>query len=221
MKDIHVVIATFKNKISQEEIPYFRGSIIRLSENLPLFHNHMEDGFLYGYPLVQYKRIDGHAAILGINEGGEAIKKLFEDRVRYECQLGKRPVEMELIGIRTEKFTVACLDEDQSYTIKGWLPLNSQNYRQYLDADGLVGRITMLERILVGNILSFLKGIDLYCDVPLRCRILQLDGGEPYGYKHMELLSFSVKFRTNVSLPSYIGLGKSSSLNNGVITLMK
>jgi hypothetical protein len=48
-----------------------------------------------------------------------------------------------------------------------------------------------------------------------------LDGGEPYGYKHMELLSFSAKFRTNVSLPSYIGLGKSSSLNNGVITLMK
>ena len=33
MKNIRVVIATFKNKISQEEIPFFRGSIIRLSDN--------------------------------------------------------------------------------------------------------------------------------------------------------------------------------------------
>lgn len=50
METIRVVIATFKNKISQEEIPFFRGSIIRLSDNASFFHNHQEEGFRYAYP---------------------------------------------------------------------------------------------------------------------------------------------------------------------------
>lgn len=221
MKDIHVVVATFKNKISEEEIPYFRGSVIRLSGNSPLFHNHLENGFRYAYPLVQYKRIDGLAAIVGINEGGEAVKRLFEDRTHYGCQLGNRSVQMELLGIRTEKIIVRCLEMEHVYAIKGWLPLNSTNYRQYQEADGLIGQVSMLEHILVGNILSFFKGIDLFSDFPIRCRILRLEQEKSCGYKNMELLSFSAHFRTNVSLPSYIGLGKSVAMNNGVITLIK
>lgn len=221
MKNIRVVIATFKNKISEEELPFFRGSIIRLSGNELYFHNHLEEGYHYAYPLVQYKRIDGRAAILGINEGGEAIKRLFENRLRYECQLGKRSVIMELLDIRSENISVQCTDEEYTYAIKGWLPLNGHNYQQYQSADGLVEQVAMLERILVGNILSFGKGIGIFWDSPVHCRIFQLENEKSYGYKHVELLSFSAKFRTNVSLPSYIGLGKSSSLNNGVITLIK
>ena len=221
METIRVVVATFKNKISQEEIPFFRGSIICLSDNASFFHNHQEEGFRYAYPLVQYKRIDGHAAVLGINEGGEAIEELFKDRVRYECQLGNRQVEMELIGIRSEKVSIHCMEQDCIYSIKGWLPLNRENYRSYLSADGLAEQIAMLERILIGNILSFAKGLGVFFETPVRCRILQLESEKSFGYKNVELLSFSVKFRTNVSLPAYIGLGKSVSINNGVVTPIK
>lgn len=221
MKNIRVVIATFKNKISQEEIPFFRGSIIRLSDNASYFHNHQEEGFHYAYPLVQYKRIAGHAAILGINEGGEAIEQLFKDRVRYACQLGNRQVEMELVGIRSEKVTVHCMEQERVYSMKGWLPLNSENYRTYVSTDGLAEQIAMLERILIGNILSLAKGIGVFFETPVRCRILQLENEKSFGYKNVELLSFSVKFRTNVSLPAYVGLGKSVSINNGVVTPIK
>ena len=221
METIRVVVATFKNKISQEEIPFFRGSIIRLSDNASFFHNHQEEGFRYAYPLVQYKRIDGHAAVLGINEGGEAIEELFKDRVRYECQLGNRQVEMELIGIRSEKISIHCMEQDHIYSIKGWLPLNRENYRSYLSADGLAAQIAMLERILFGNILSFAKGLGVFFEIPVRCRIFQLENEKSFNYKNVGLLSFSAKFRTNVSLPAYIGLGKSVSINNGVVTPIK
>ena len=221
METIRVVVATFKNKISQEEIPFFRGSIIRLSDNASFFHNHQEEGFRYAYPLVQYKRIDGHAAVLGINEGGEAIEELFKDRVRYECQLGNRQVEMELIGIRSEKVSIHCMEQDHIYSIKGWLPLNRENYRSYLSADGLAAQIAMLERILIGNILSFAKGLGVFFEIPVRCRIFQLENEKSFNYKNVGLLSFSAKFRTNVSLPAYIGLGKSVSINNGVVTPIK
>ena len=221
METIRVVIATFKNKISQVEIPFFRGSIIRLSDNASFFHNHQEEGFRYAYPLVQYKRIDGRAAILGINEGGEAIEQLFRDRVRYDCNLGNRQVEMELIGIRSERVEIHCMDQDAVYSIKGWLPLNSENYRNYLSADGLAEQIAMLERILIGNILSLAKGVGIFFDTPVRCRILQLENEKSFGYKQVELRSFSIKFRTNVLLPAYVGLGKSVSINNGVVTPIK
>ena len=220
MESIRVVMATFKNKISEEELPYFRGSIIRLSGNDPYFHNHQEDGFHYAYPLVQYNRIDGHAVIWGINEGGEAIKRLFEDRVSYACQLGKRAVEMELIGIRSEVVSLD-MDKEYVYEIKGWVPLNRENYQQFQAADGLVEQIAMLERILIANVLSMTKGIDSYIDVPLHCRILQLDSEKSFFYKNVELKSFSAKFRMNVLLPAYMGLGKSVSLNKGVVTPVK
>ena len=79
----------------------------------------------------------------------------------------------------------------------------------------------MLERILIGNILSLAKGIGVFFETPVRCRILQLENEKSFGYKNVELLSFSVKFRTNVSLPAYVGLGKSVSINNGVVTPIK
>lgn len=221
MENIRVVIATFKNKISEEELPYFRGSIIRLSGNNPFFHNHQEDGFHYAYPLVQYKRIDGHAVIWGINEGGEAIKCLFEDRASYECQLGKRMVEMELIGIRTEKISIQCVDDGYVYAIKNWIPLNSENYQQYLNADGVVAQVEMLERILIANVLSMTKGLGFHIDFPVSCRILQLDSEKPFVYKNVQLLSFSAKFRMNVLLPAYMGLGKSVTLNKGVVIPIK
>lgn len=221
MENIHVVIATFKNKISEEEIPYFRGSVIRLSENSQLFHNHLGDGYHYSYPLIQYKLIDGHAAIVGINEGGSAIKELFEDSSRYDCMLGNRRVEMELIGIRTEKFVVRCESQNHVYTLRQWLPLNRENNQAYMSSDGLVEQILMLERILLGNILSFAKGVGVFFETPVTCRILQLQNNIPYGYKNVEFKSFDVTFRTNVALPDYIGLGKSAAMNNGVLTLQK
>ena len=75
--------------------------------------------------------------------------------------------------------------------------------------------------ILIGNILSFAKGLGVFFETPVRCRILQLESEKSFGYKNVELLSFSAKFRTNVSLPAYIGLGKSVSINNGVVTPIK
>ena len=79
----------------------------------------------------------------------------------------------------------------------------------------------MLERILIGNILSLAKGVGIFFDTPVRCRILQLENEKSFGYKQVELRSFSIKFRTNVLLPAYVGLGKSVSINNGVVTPIK
>ena len=42
-----------------------------------LLHNHInEDKYIFNYPFIQYKVIDNEVIILGIDEGGEILKKI-------------------------------------------------------------------------------------------------------------------------------------------------
>lgn len=219
--EIRVVIATFKNKISWKEIPYFRGCMIQESGNNCLFHNHQEEGFRYVYPLVQYKIMDGNPVMVGLNEGAVAIEKLLEDRYIIPCQLGNRQTDLYFVGIRSQRMAVQCHPELLTYSIKGWLPLNRENYKAYLSAESLVEQVQMLERILTGNILSFAKGIGVFFEHPVSCRIRQIQQEKLVNYKHVGLMSFSGVFQSNVTLPDYIGLGKSVSIGQGIIKRMK
>lgn len=99
MNPTRITTALFKNQISDEEIPFFRGAMIRLSGDDALFHNHNVDGFNYMYPLVQYKRIKGAAAVIGINQGAEAVERLFATESVFSFGKG--------VGIHFE-FPVTC-----------------------------------------------------------------------------------------------------------------
>lgn len=217
MNTIRLVTAIFDAKISFAEIPYVRGNMIRLSDNDPLFHNHHAESFCYSYPLVQYKRINGHAALVGIERGAEALVRILGKEEEFSFQLGNRAVDMGAVMIRSEKFPVMCNAASYTYSISNWLPLNKENYRTYQQTEGMIERIAMMEKILVGNILSFAKGVGIFFEHPITCRILQLESAGLINYKEVELMSFSGKFRCNVHLPECIGLGKSASVNHGVI----
>lgn len=217
MSTIWVATALFDAKISSAEIPYLRGNMIRLSGDDPLFHNHHGEKFYYTYPLVQYKRINGHAALIGINQGAEALTQLLGKKASYSFQLGNRTADMGATTIRSEEFTVTSGDSAYTYSIDRWLPLNKENYQTFLQTESMVKRIVMLEKILVGNILSFGKGVGIFFEHPVTCQISQLESSGLINYKGVELTGFSVKFRCNTSLPEYIGLGKSVSIGNGVV----
>lgn len=224
MDTIQLVTALMETGISSAEIPYLRGTMIRLSGDNPLFHNHHADGFHYVYPLVQYRQIDGCAAVVGINRGAEALQRLFlqEENGGFSLQLGNRKAKVEAVTVRSEQVRMSC-EKDVSYTysVTRWLPLNSENYHTYQQQESLVDRIRMLEKILVGNILSFAKGVGIFFETPVECRILQLESTGLTKYKEVELMSFSVVFRCNVRLPELVGLGKAVSLNHGIINRIK
>lgn len=219
MKSTRLLIATFKNRISNEEIPLFRGAIANTFGNniSELFHNHQNEKLRYSYPLIQYKCINGYAAILGINEGADAIEQLVACN-SFTCQLGHRRVKMEISSIKSEQVFISLCDTTQHYKIQKWLPLNSENYQEYQKIEGLAERINMLNKILIGNILSFAKGINVHIHSLLTCKLTQLKDTGTISYKGVELMSFDAEFQTNINLPDFIGLGKSSSINKGTIT---
>lgn len=218
MNQTRITTALFRNRISDDEIPFFRGAMIRLSGGDALFHNHNGDGFNYSYPLVQYKRIKGCVVVVGINQGSELLSCLMGNRDKFFLQIGNQEKEMEIAMLYSDTVTITCdVSSEYAYSIGRWLPLNSENYRAYQQKESLVERISMLEKILVGNILSFAKGVGIYFEHPVVCHFLQLESTGLIRYKDVELMSFSGKFRCNVRLPEGIGLGKLASMNHGVI----
>ena len=54
-----------------------RGFLGNIYKDYPILHNHYaNDKFLYSYPYVQYKIINGNIVIVGIDEGAELLKKI-------------------------------------------------------------------------------------------------------------------------------------------------
>ncbi len=183
-----------------------------------LFHNHVKDTFRYAYPLIQYKRDQSRAGILGINEGAVALRKA-RTTIEQKLQLGKRHIDLCIHSIKNEEMAIRSLDTSLLYHITNWIPLNQENYREYQRENSLTVRIQLLEKILIGNILSFAKGIGCSINDTIKCQIVDISAQYISFYKNVELKSFDLTFQCNVLLPEYIGLGKGASLNHGTITI--
>ena len=82
----------------------------------------------------------------------------------------------------------------------------------------MVARIQILEHILVGNILSFLKGVGVHVEEQIDLRITDIKGQRALVYKNVKLMAFDIEFRTNITFPQYIGIGKNASVGCGVLT---
>ena len=91
MDTVKTLVIRFRNEIALDEIPLFRGAVIKTIDRPDiLFHNHIgENGFRYSYPLIQYHRIGGRAAIVCIGDGVDAIGEFFSN-FRSEVIIGSR-----------------------------------------------------------------------------------------------------------------------------------
>ena len=209
-----ILTIKYSEDISQKEIPFFRGAVIQTVENSSfLFHNHDGEKFRYAYPLVQYKRINGKAAIVCVGNGTDCKDALLSAS-NFDCQLGKRNAGMRIESYNMDLACIGC-DEEHKYQLHNWLPLNSKNYKQFQATESLVERIRMLEKVLVGNILSFLKGVDVHLDQQLNVYITKIADQHLTRYKRVK---FDIEFNANIVLPPFIGLGKNASVGYGILT---
>lgn len=211
----------FQNEIRQEEIELFRGAILnQLPASLVLFHNHEGEGFRYSYPYIQYKRLHGKAFIVSLSDGVEVIGNLFSESNFHFC-IGQRKLKMEIASIWTRQVVVQVWNTDFIYHLNMWLPLNEKNYAAYQTLEGIVEKTSFLEKKLIGNILSFTKGIGLFVRQQIHCKILAIDSEFWSLYKGVRMKTFNVTFKTNISLPEYIGLGKGVSIGHGILSYIK
>lgn len=220
MLKIKILKIEFEQEIGFHEIPAFRGAIIQAMESANvLFHNHEEDGFRYGYPLIQYKRIGGKATIVCIGDGTEVIGEFFSN-CNFDIVLGNSPLHLEVSQVKAEQVSVQVWEDLFPYTLRKWLPLNQENYQDYKQLESLSDQCAFLERVLTGNILSFAGGLGIHFDQEVKVRITALENVRTYSYKGVKMQGFDVQFKSNASLPDYIGLGKSVSVGFGMVKRM-
>ncbi len=224
----------FNVEIAPYEIAAFRGAIIdKVGIENDLFHNHINDKsnknkdtkeqeskFAYRYPRIQYKRIGKQPVILCVGEGVEEIHKFFEKK-NWDIYIGKDLLEMRISKLDLNEFEMRVSQRLNAYSIRNWVALNQQAYNQYQKLDGIVEKIAFLEKKLIGNILSFAKGIGWHITENIELKITDLPQVQLISYKKQKLQTFNVDFKTNVFIPQYIGLGAKTSVGMGTVFLKK
>lgn len=215
-----LLLVRFSNNLPYGKIEAFRGAVVNaLTDKDILFHNHLTDrnGYRYSYPLIQYKRINRQASILCFDIGTEAIGKFFLDSDLTLTLNGDTEL-FEVDNIKAYRHRIQIWDSKFHYRIRRWLALNQENYEAYNELEGISEKSLFLEKILTGNILSFAKGLNIFFDKKVECKLIRLHEPKATWYKGSKLIMFDAEFISNVSIPRFTGLGKGVSVGYGITT---
>jgi hypothetical protein len=222
VKKLKYLRVEFEGDIRPHEIPAFRGAVVdKVGLEHDMFHNHDKTaGFIYRYPLIQYKTIRKQASLLCIDFGVEEIHHFFQNK-DWSLEISGRKLDMNITRLDMQQYNLQAWDKLFHYNIRNWIALSQESYRDYQAFENLADRVRFLETKLVGNILSFAKGVDWQVDKQIEAHIKELKEPRWVSLKGKKVLGFNLDFTSNVFLPNYIGLGKSVSLGYGTVVQRK
>lgn len=216
LKKIRLLQVFFENDINPWEVPAFRGQSLQLQAKSTFFFTiTKKTSFVTVIRSFNTNRFR-KPMIMSLDEGVDEIHHFFEN-MQLGIILGERPYEMKISNLYLNQQVMQVWDKMWEYRIDNWLALNSENYRKYQTLEGLNENLDMLSKTMVGNILSFAKGIGWTIDKEIKLLITRLEDPKLVTYKGQKLMAFCVTFKTNVYLPNYLGLGKGASTGFGVV----
>ncbi len=187
-----------------------------------LFHNHQSRQHLhYRYPMVQYKTIDGKAAVQGIGPMGVSALHSLRQQPAFaeQCSLwlGSN------YAITTEVNDTLLLHDtlQNTYHLRKYLALNDRNIAVWNTSPALVKRTQLVEQCLVGHILKWASAMGWL--LPHRSLEVAITEMRPFQttVHGASFLALELDFQTNITLPEHIGLGKAVSLGFGTATTVK
>jgi hypothetical protein len=210
---IKLVLETEK-PLGFENSTGLRGFIGRLCPEDILIHSHGDGDLLYSYPRVQYKVTDSEVSILGLAEGVGVVKGIprFED-----ITLGHEDVKIFDIRLSERESILGVSGTQRDYCfLTPWLALNEKNYEKYQRLGSWAARKELLEKILIGNIISMSKSLGYTVPAPIKANIHNLKEVKT-SLKGTPMLGFLGTFSVNFEIPDYWGIGKSVSRGFGTV----
>lgn len=194
--------------------PELRGFFATKFNEYTELHQHNADKFIYRYPVVQYKMIKDVPTVIGINEGTEVLKKIFDEY--QEIRLGENIYQIVERGISLKDEEFGISDKIHSYEFATpWLALNQENYKKFYTLKGKPERDEFMRKILTGNILSMAKSFNYDVPGPIRCDA-QVHFRKDR-LKDVSVMVFTGKFQVNFLIPDLLGIGKSVSRGFGAV----
>ncbi len=218
MEAKNISILKFKENLSLVELRCFRSAIVEMvGRDKAYFHNHEDGGLRYGYPMVQYKVIDHHVCMVGIAEAAMPVM-LLAGLFPQTLKIGKKDVEFHVEDCRLTPYVPEMEITPKLYHLRDYLALTDENFKKYHSMLALTDKINLLEQIITGNILSFLKGIGYHAEERIECAITQMRELPGKHYKNVKFDAFDLQFVSNMELPDGIALGKSGSVGFGTLS---
>jgi len=96
-----------------------RGFFATKFNEYTLLHQHHTDRLIYRYPLVQYKIIDSTPTVIGINEGVEVLKEIYDQYDEINLNGSVYEIMERGISVRNQEFGLT--DEMHHYPQPGEL----------------------------------------------------------------------------------------------------
>ncbi len=227
MHQIRILEVSFDTHIQPYQLPQFRGAIInKVGFEHDLFHNHDKEknNFYNRYPLIQYK-LDTNKGqmrpmILCVENG---IEEAFHFFSKSDLTVNIKGIQYELkiARLNVNTYTINTEQTTNSYHLHKWQALNRDAYKEYCQIESSSLKLLFLEKRLQTHIRSFASGVGCRYEQPLSIEITNVLKTEWINFKNIKILAFTVDFKTNISLPDYIGLGKGSALGYGVTRIQK
>lgn len=195
-----------------------RGFFATSFNDYALLHQHVIDRLIYKYPLIQYKMLQGSPLILGINEGADVLKEIYDKFDEIVLGESKYRIMERGVSVKSEEF--GCTEEIHSYRFATpWLALSQDNYRRYQNASREEKR-ELLRRVLVGNILSASKGLGYVAKEHIRLEVGRMQD-EICLLKGTKVTGIRGEFTATFAIPDFMGLGKSVSRGYGAVIDLK
>jgi hypothetical protein len=215
---IATLVATLRSPEAVRGHPaMLRGYLASKHPENVLLHQHCGNGaehrFAYLYPRVQYRLRHGIPRLLGIADGVTVVAEATRDLTSVELAGRHYPitaVDEESGGEEMEES-----DQPLFYRfVSPWLALNQKNYTLYQTSHG-AQRVDLLQRILIGNILSMCKSLGI--TVTERLRVVTALHPVHVSVKNQEMLGFIGTFTVNFRLCPGFGLGHLVSIGLGEV----
>lgn len=213
-------ILYFNNlSLNSSQIHKFRGYIGNVFKDHDLIHNHdaLTGRAIYRYPLIQFKLIQNTPVIIALTDVAikvfidifMATNEIIIDGKTIPVMEKDLAVESCEFGFSSEMFVYEFLSP--------WIGLNQKNHRTYCDLANPQGKTDLLKQILIGNILSMAKYLDVRLEADEWIKTdLQLKEVQA-NLKGKQMIGFKGIFKTNFMIPDFSGLGKSVSRGYGTV----
>lgn len=207
-----------------EETPtQLRGFIGKKFEKHTELHHHLKSSegpnkVNYEYPKIQYKINNNKAIILGIGDNAMSVLKNVVMNVN-ELLLGRNIYKIIEIKAHYEESEFGIKNRGEMFSYKfnsPWLALNKENYTKFKNSS-IRERRELLQKILIGNILSMSKHLDYHVPNTIHVDIELFP--IKVSYKDVPLVGFQGNFEVNFLIPDYLGIGKAVSHGFGIVKM--
>lgn len=198
----------------KEDSAKLRGFFANKFNSYLLLHNHLGNNkFLYQYPRIQYKTLDGAKIILGLEEGTNVLQKIYNQYDQIVLEGNAYQIYSKEISLKEENFGISAKNLQYKFATP-WFALNEENYQKYKNYNRSE-RTGQLKSILIRNIMAMAKTFHYFVSskITVNTQLKEIT----IKFKGKEIIGFLGNFQVNFYLPDYIGLGKSVSRGFGTI----